>query len=175
MDELFGAPVTGIAAVLAVAFGLAVAFLFYINLRNPILVRMAFRNVLRRPGQSLLVLVGLMLATAIISSAFTVGDSVTFSIKRVATDSLRSLDELVVVDEDSQLWEGQAVPEGLPEEAFRELALLLDADPDVDGAVPALTEDVAVINLAGRQFEAGALLAGLDPRPGRGLRGAPGR
>ena len=163
MDELFGAPVTGIAAVLAIAFGFAMGFLFYINLRNPILVRMAFRNVLRRPGQSLLILVGLMLATAIISSAFTIGDSVTFSIKRVATDSLRSLDELVVVDEDSPLWEGQAVPEGLPEEAFRELALLLDADPDIDGTVPALTEDVAVINLDGRQFEAGALLAGLDP------------
>ena len=66
MDELFGAPMENIAAVLAVAFGLAVAYLPYIGLRDPILVRMAFRNVLRRPGQSLLILAGLMLATAII-------------------------------------------------------------------------------------------------------------
>ena len=69
MDELFGAPVTSIAAVLAIVFGVAMAFLLFIRLRNPILVRMAFRNALRRPGQSLLILMGLMLATAIISSA----------------------------------------------------------------------------------------------------------
>ena len=106
MDELFGAPVTSIAAVLAVLFGLAMAFLLFIRVRNPILVRMAFRNAVRRPGQSLLILMGLMLATAIISSAFTIGDSVTYSIKNVATESLRSLDELLVVDEDSELWEG---------------------------------------------------------------------
>ena len=46
---------------------------------------------------------GLMLATAIISSAFTIDDSVTYSIKNIATESLRSLDELLVVDEDSEL------------------------------------------------------------------------
>ena len=64
-----GHPITNIAAVLAVAFGLAFAFLLYIRVRHPILVRMAFRNVLRRPGQSLLIISGLMLATAIISSS----------------------------------------------------------------------------------------------------------
>ena len=69
MGELFGAPVTSIATVLAIVFGVAMAFLLFIRLRNPILVKMAFRNALRRPGQSLLILMGLMLATAIISSA----------------------------------------------------------------------------------------------------------
>ena len=164
MDELFGAPITSIAAVLAAAFGLAVAFLAFIRVRNPILVRMAFRNVLRRPGQSLLILTGLMLATAIISSAFTIGDSVTYSIKKNAAASLLALDELLVVDEDSPVWEGRVLPEGFPEGVFEELATALDADPDVDGVLPALTEDVAVINRASRQFEASSMLAGLDPR-----------
>ena len=102
MDELFGAPITNIAAVLAVAFGLAVAFLLYIRVRNPILVRMAFRNVLRRPGQGLLILAGLMLATAIISSAFTIGDSVTYSIKNNAAASLRALEASRVYRIDQQ-------------------------------------------------------------------------
>ena len=163
MDELFGAPVTSIAAVLAIFFGVAMAFLLFIRLRNPILVKMAFRNALRRPGQSLLILLGLMLATAITSSAFTIGDSVTYSIKNIATESLRSLDELLVVDEDSELLEGRTLPEGFSEEVFAELELRLDADPDIDAALPALTEDLAVINEASRQFESGALLAGLDP------------
>ena len=147
MDELFGAPIENIAAVLAVIFAIAMAFLVFIRIRDPILVRMAFRNARRRPGQSLLILVGLMLATAIISSAFTVGDSVSYSIKRVATESLRSLDEFVVVDEDSDLWEGRELPKGFSAESVLALETALDADPDVDGVLPALTEDVAVINL----------------------------
>ena len=93
---------------------------------------------------------------------FTIGDSVTYGIKNIATESLRSLDELLVVDEDSELWEGRTLPEGFSEEVFAELALRLDADQDIDAALPALTEDVAVINEASRQFESGALLAGLD-------------
>ena len=164
MDELFGAPMENIAAVLAVAFGLALAFLLYIRVRNPILIRMAFRNVLRRPGQSLLILAGLMLATAIISSAFTVGDSVTYSIKNTAAASLRSVDQVLVVDEDSNVWEGRALPDGFSESVFQELAPALDADSDVDGALPALTEDVAVVNPEGQQFESSAQLAGLDPQ-----------
>ena len=86
MDELCGAPMSTVATVFAVAFGIAVAFLVYIRLRLPILVRMAIRNVLRRPGQSLLIIAGLMLATAIISNAFTVGDPVTYSLKNTAAD-----------------------------------------------------------------------------------------
>ena len=172
MDELFGAPITSIAAVLAALFGLAVAFLLFIRLRNPILVRMAFRNVLRRPGQSLLILAGLMLATAIISSAFTIGDSVTYSIKKNAAASLLALDELLVVDEDSPVWEGGALPDGFSEGVFEELAPALDADADIDGVLPALTEDVAVINRASRQFEASSMLAGLDPRRAADLRRA---
>ena len=164
MDNLFGAPMSTVAAVLAVAFGIAVAFLIYVRVRNRILVRMAFRNVLRRPGQSLLIISGLMLATAIISSSFTVGDSVTYSIKKNAAESIRSLDELVVVDDDSEVWKGGAPPDGFSETVFQELAPALDADPDVDGALPSLSQHVSVINPNSQQFDSSVLLAGLDPQ-----------
>ena len=163
MDELFGAPVSSIAVVLAVVFAIIAAALVFIVYRNPILVRMALRNVGRRPARGVLIVIGLMLATAIISAAFTTGDSVTFSIKRVATDSLRSLDELIRVDEDSDVWEGKAVPDEFPESVFHEIAPLLDSDPDVDGVLPALIESVAVVNFRSQQFEVEALYTGLDP------------
>ncbi len=163
MDNLFGAPISSVAAVLAVAFGIAVAFLIYVRVRNRILVRMAFRNVYRRPGQSLLIISGLMLATAIISCAFTVGDSVTYSIKKDAAESIRSLDELVV-DDDSEVWKGGAPPDGFSESVFEELAPALNADPDVDGLLPALTQHVSVINPDSQQFDSSVLLAGLDPQ-----------
>ena len=170
MDELFGAPMENIAAVLAVAFGLAVAYLLYIRLRDPILVRMAFRNVLRRPGQSLLILAGLMLATAIISSAFTVGDSVTYSIKNTAAASLRSVDELLVVDEDSEVWEGRALPDGFSVEVFQELTPALDADANIDGVLPALTEDVAAIKPRKPAVRILGTAGGSGPTTGQGLR-----
>ena len=90
MDELFGTPVSDIASGLAVAFAIMVAVLLFILIRDNVLVRMALRNVVRRPMRGLLVVVGLMLATAIISSAFTTGDSMTQSIKVNATQSLRA-------------------------------------------------------------------------------------
>ena len=163
MDELFGAPVSSIAVVLAVVFAIIAATLVFIVYRNPILVRMALRNVGRRPARGVLTVIGLMLATAIISAAFTTGDSVTFSIKSVATDSLRSLDELIRVDEDSDVWEGKALPDEFSESVFHEVAPLLDSDPDVDGVLPALVEDVAVVNFRSQQFEVEALYSGLDP------------
>ena len=168
MDELFGAPVSTIALVLVAVFAVMAGSLVFIAVRNPILVRMALRNFLRRPARSALIIVGLMLATAIISSAFTTGDSVTFSIKKTAVDSLRSLDELIRVDEDSDVWEGKALPEEFPAAVFDEVGPALESDPDIDGVLPVLVEGVAVVNLSTKQFEVEALYSGVDPaRAGR--------
>ena len=161
MDELFGTPVSDIASGLAVAFAIIVAVLLFILIRDNVLVRMALRNVVRRPMRGLLVVVGLMLATAIISSAFTTGDSMTQSIKVNATQSLRALDETIRLDEDSSLWEDTALPEHFSEEVYHEVAPQLEAATDIiDGVVPMLSQAIAVINTSSRQFEVEALLTG---------------
>ena len=137
MDELFGTPVSYIASGLALAFAIMVAVLLFILIRDNVLVRMALRNVVRRPMRGLLVVVGLMLATAIISSAFTTGDSMTQSIKVNATQSLRALDETIRLDEDSSLWEDTALPEHFSEEVYHEVAPQLEAATDIiDGRGP---------------------------------------
>ena len=163
MDELFGAPVSVIAAVLAVIVAVFGVVLLYIAVRNPILVRMAFRSVWRRPARSLLIIVGLMLATAIISSAFTTGDSVTFSIKSSAVADLRFLDEVIRIDNDSEVWKGKTIPEEYSETIFQEIGPLLEADPDIDGVMPVLSEEVAIISFRSNQFEVNSLLVGVDP------------
>ena len=170
MDELFGAPISDIAFVLGVVFIIFGLFLAFICLRDTILVRMALRNVLRRPARGILIVVGLMLATAIISSAFTTGDSVTFSIKRNATEELRSLDELIRVDEDSEVWQGRPLPDEFSEDVFEVVGPMLEAATDlIDGVLPALWESTAVINLRSQQFEVEALFAGLDPQRAPGF------
>ncbi|MFQ5934264.1 MAG: ABC transporter permease, partial [Dehalococcoidia bacterium] len=162
MDELFGAPLSSIAIVLGILFAIIGAGLVYIAVRNPILVRMALRNVRRRPARGVLIIIGLMLATAIISSAFTTGDSITFSIKKEATDSLRSLDEIIRVDDDSPVWEGKELPDEFPEDVFQEVGPLLGSHPDIDGVLPVITENVAVINFRSSQFEVESLFTGAD-------------
>ena len=104
-----------------------------------------------------------MLATAIIMSAFTTGDSMTYSVKSSVIQSLRTMDELIRVDEDSDLWQSQAVPDDFSDEIFTAIASELDPDPDVDGLLPVVAETVAVVNLESQQFEANALITGLDP------------
>ena len=161
MDDIFGASVENIAVVLGVIFIALLGFLVFIGWRDFILVRMSVRNVRRRPVRGSLIILGLMLATAIISASFTVGDSITFSIKRNATDSLRALDEIVTVDKDADRWVGQAVPELFPQEVFNEMAPLVEADKDIDGIAPVLVEPIAVINFRTNQFDTGSLMTGV--------------
>ena len=161
MDELFGLPVAGYALTLAVIFAILAGLLIYIAARNTILVKMALRNVVRRPARGVLVVTGLMLATAIISIAFTTGDSVTFSIKNEVTEALRELDEFVGVDEESDVWDGGAVPDTFPESLYEQIGPVLEADPDVDATLPVHVESVAVANLEGQRFEVNAMFQGL--------------
>ncbi len=163
MDELFGVPIERYALVLGIVFIVFAAVLLFILFRNPILVKMAFRQVFRRPARGILVVVGLMLATAIIMSAFTTGDSMTYSVKSSVIQNLRTMDELIRVDEDSDLWQSQAVPDDFSDEIFTAIASELDPDQDVDGLLPVVAETVAVVNLESQQFEANALITGLDP------------
>ncbi len=163
MDELFGIPMWRVVAVLAIGFLLVAAYLVFIAVRSPILVRMAFRSAVRRPGRSGLIVVGLMLGTAIISSSFTTGDSVTYSIERQVVDLLRGADEVIRLDEDSDVWEGESLPEDFPESVFHEIAPVLDASPDLDAVVPLHMQSTAVMNFRSQQFEVQAIYTGLEP------------
>ena len=49
--------------------------------RNPILVKLGFRNASRRRGRSALIVVGLMLGTTIVAAALTTGDTMSHSIR----------------------------------------------------------------------------------------------
>src|SRR5215831_7710524 len=73
--------VTGIVAVLAV--------------RNRLLFKLGLRNIPRRRAQTILIVVGLMLSTLIITSAFGTGDTVSYSVRATAVNSLGAVDETV--------------------------------------------------------------------------------
>src|SRR5690349_7202831 len=135
MDKLFGAPMSSVAQTLGVIFIIICAIVGYIALRNPILARMAIRNVPRRRAQTVLIVIGLMLATAIVSSAFSTGDSLSFSIQRSVKDSLRTMDQIVRIDPDAPKWKNQETPERFPATDAERIITTLDSDPDVDAVL----------------------------------------
>jgi len=95
MEKIFGIPATELSITLTslvLIFGIIISFL---AIRKPILFKMGTRNIPRRKNQSLLIIVGLMLSTIIISTSLGIGDTVRHSIRYVSIDYLGNIDQIV--------------------------------------------------------------------------------
>ena len=93
MEELFGVPTERLMWVLLAVFGAATLILGLSALRNRVSFRMAARNLPRRRTQTVLVVLGLMLATMLFSASFTTGDTLTNSLR---VESLKNLGQVDV-------------------------------------------------------------------------------
>lgn len=97
--------------------------------RRPTFRRLAFRNALRRKNEAMLVVLGSLLGTAIVTSAFAVGDTLNSSIRDEARTRLGPIDEIVLLHRSS----------GLPAALTKVTAHPL---PDTDGVVAMVTAPV---------------------------------
>ena len=84
------------ALIFFILFLIVLIWLIISSVRNKIFFKMAFRNFLRKRGSSVVVIVGLMVGTAIISSSFTVGDSFNTLLASEIIDDLQGIDEVYV-------------------------------------------------------------------------------
>ena len=75
MNELFGIPMTTFATILVVLLAICLLIVAYIALRKPVVFKMGLRSIPRRPAQTILIVIGLMLSTLIVASALGVGDT----------------------------------------------------------------------------------------------------
>jgi putative ABC transport system permease protein len=89
---LIGAGLIPVPAVI-----LSLPFL-YLLIRKPILRRLAVRNASRRPRETVLIIMGALLGTAIITSSYVVGDTLTSSIHQSAYTQLGPVDEVVLAN-----------------------------------------------------------------------------
>lgn len=76
------------------ALVVSIPFLFVLA-RRPILRRLAVRNAVRRPREALLVVLGSMFGTAIITGSLVVGDTIQTSVRHLAHTQLGPIDEVV--------------------------------------------------------------------------------
>jgi putative ABC transport system permease protein len=63
--------------------------------RNPVLMKIGLRNLTRRKGQSVLIVIGLTLSTVIIISSLGVGDTLRFSVQKQAVAAYGKVDEII--------------------------------------------------------------------------------
>lgn len=183
MNELFGVPMNSIMAVLLVLLGICLLIVAWIALRRTLLFKMGLRNVPRRPAQTVLVIIGLMLSTLIIAAAFGTGDTIDHSVTSVTYDTLGPIDELVLYsnseDGEANLNAGanQTIPADTQQRVDQILGgaglihatmpLLLEQVPVFlfDGAAPTTTQELLAAAQEGRivQAEPQANLIGIDP------------
>ncbi|MEM9130899.1 MAG: FtsX-like permease family protein [Actinomycetota bacterium] len=121
--------------VAAIILAVLAPFLLFDALRRPTIRRLAIRNIVRRPGEAALVVAGAMLATALITASFIIGDSFGASIRGIAIDRWGPTDELVFVG---------GLDEVEPAIAALEAADAEAADPVFDGVLGAAFLRVSV-------------------------------
>lgn len=162
MNELFGIPMTAIMWVLLAVFFLCLAAVAAIFLANRTMFRIGLRNIPRRRAQSTLVVLGLMLATLIITAAFTTGDTLDYSITSGVYDNLQRTDLRLNFrgDGGGDVTGGQIYADAGVVDRLR--AAFAD-DPDIAGFFPFLFEPLPALNQDTHLAEPIAVLAGIDP------------
>ena len=162
MDELFGLSMNVIMVVVLAIFLATIAVVTVVALRNRVMLKMGLRPIPRRLGQTVLIIIGVMLSTVIIAAAFGTGDTITFSIQKEVLDSLKTIDEVIIparAEADDSFGSAPYVPY----ERFEELQAELADFEEIDGLLPAISESVPAVNLRTSQSEGFMRVSGVDP------------
>ncbi len=164
MNTLFGAPMDDIMRVMLVIFILVTAVVGTLALRNPLLVRLGLRNIPRRRAQTLLIIVGLMLSTVIITSAFGTGDTVSYSIRASSVNTLGAVDETVTNNAgagNSFTGRGSGSDVYFPASTAALIQSRLGAARDVDGVMGAIVQQAPLVDLTTGQTKASTAVLGI--------------
>jgi len=86
---------TTITIVLLALFVIVIGFIGVLAWRSRIMLKLGLRNIPKRPAQTALIILGLMLSTVIITSAFGTGDTIVYTIRSLAARGLGNTDEVV--------------------------------------------------------------------------------
>ena len=146
---------------LLVIFLPVLAFIGLMALRSRVMLKLGLRNIPRRRAQSVLIIVGIMISTLIIAAAFGTGDTITFSIRKAAVDSLGTIDEIVVsarATADDSLGSSTYIPF----ERFTQLQQELDGLETIDGLAPGIGEFAPTVNSRTSLSEGQMRIAGVD-------------
>jgi ABC-type lipoprotein release transport system permease subunit len=159
MNELFGVIPMGPLA-LGMALTLVVVFtaITASALRNRVFLKLALRNIPRRPAQTALIVVGLMLSTMIIAASLGVGDTITNSIRSfVVVDGLGHTDEVIRSPTLAFLGDDY-----LDQSDLDLVRAATDGDDRIDGVMALIVERLPITSPKSGRTEASADVRGFD-------------
>lgn len=162
MEELFGLPTIRLMWIVVAIAGVAAAVIVYIFLKRPILVRMGLRNIPRRRAQTVLVTMGLTLATIIVTIAFSTGDSLAVSVRNLALNGLERIDHFIIEEEMDDSAEDAGT--GIPDQVLSDLQSHFADDDRVEAIFGSRFDLVPIEHLEAGQIEPQFFLVGVDPR-----------
>jgi putative ABC transport system permease protein len=157
MEKLFGLEMATIAGVLSGMLSLVIFGLALLAWRRPVFFKLGLRPIPRRRAQSTLIVLGLMLATLIITAAFVTGDTLSHSIRSVAIEGMGEIDEVI------QVSGGGGDQAYFKMARFDSLAAQLAGYPLVDRILPALGESAPVVDVTRRRSLRSINIMGLRP------------
>jgi putative ABC transport system permease protein len=154
---------TSIMIVLVSLLALCLLSVAWVAWRRPVIFKLGVRNIPRRKAQTILIVIGLMLSTLIISAALGTGDTVDNSISSAVYDGLGRVDEVIVFSKDPDANIDNSVSNKIPASAYDQVSAAVKDDPNIDGVGKVLFELVPAINPASGQGEPESVLTGYDP------------
>ncbi len=95
MDKLFGLPIESVFSVIIFLLAGGLTLTGIMALRNRVLFKIGVRNIARRPAQTVLIILGLMLATLLVSATLVTGDTIKYSIQKTALEGLGEVDVII--------------------------------------------------------------------------------
>src|SRR5881392_2562807 len=141
-------------AALAVLVGIVLAAVILAG--RPLLARLAARNIRRRTSRVLIVLAGLLVGTAVISSSLVVGDTLSYIFLEDVYVRLGAIDEIV-----SNEFNGQLISFS-EANATQVAADLVAWRAPIDGLAPTLLKVMPVRNVIGNKGNQQSTVMGLD-------------
>jgi putative ABC transport system permease protein len=157
MEKLFGLEMATIAGFLSTCLAVVILSLALLAWRWPVFFKLGVRPIPRRRAQSALIVLGLMLATLIITAAFVTGDTLSYSIRSVAIEGMGEIDETI------QVSRGSAVSSYFRMARYEALAAQLSGYRLVDHVLPAIGESAPVVNATHRRSLRSIQVMGLRP------------
>jgi putative ABC transport system permease protein len=125
--------------------------------RNRVLLTLAIRNFRRKGRGTVIVVAGLMIGTAIISSSMVIGDSFNTLLAKQLLDELGGTDEVYGVRP-----AGVPVEQDFPEKAFDDLEAALRGNSAIDGLSPELRKTGGVLNNDRQLIEPRSVVSGFS-------------
>ncbi len=164
MQKLFGLEIAIIAGVLTALLILVVISLALLAWRRPVFFKLGIRPIPRRKAQSALIVLGLMLATLIITAAFITGDTLSHTIRVEAIQGVGNIDEMIKVGGGSSYYGRRNLVDPYFKVArYESLKTQLDGYQLIDQMLPAIQEYVPAINITRKRSLRSIEVSGLRP------------